>query len=246
MSWGNRRFDPTSLAEVLVTRLGRLTPLQPAEVEVLRRIGEARFSTIRPRSVLRFGRDEPASRRFILSGWAALVTQLKDGRRQILRILIAGDAIDEQVQNPFRQQSVECLTEVRLASGASLDQMLGDKERFQGVFRAMDLAAAQDRIFILDHITRLGRQTAYERMAHFLLELSFRCEQAGISSGDDMPFPLTQETIGDALGLSLVHTNRTLQLMRREGSIDLKLGRLLLNNKAALQEASEFRPPVLG
>lgn len=59
------------------------------------------------------------------------------------------------------------------------------------------------------------------------------------------PFPLTQETTADVVGLSVVHVNRTLQQMRREGRITLARGLLALLDKEALAKAGEFVPPAL-
>ena len=86
---------------------------------------------------------------------------------------------------------------------------------------------------------RLGRQTAYERMAHLLLELHGRLAEIGEARGESFHLPIKQEVLADALGLSLVHVNRTLQQMRRDGLIDMRGAQLTLLNRAVLEAASD-------
>ena len=64
-------------------------------------------------------------------------------------------------------------------------------------------------------------------MAHLFCETYVRADAAGLVSKGSCDLPVTQENLGEALGLTAVHVNRTLQLLRRLGLVDLKLGRLL-------------------
>jgi CRP-like cAMP-binding protein len=70
-----------------------------------------------------------------------------------------------------------------------------------------------------DHIVRLGRLTAYERVAHLVLDIRDRLALVGLAAPDSFPPPLTQETLADVLGLSSVHVNRMLQQLRRDGLV---------------------------
>ena len=62
----------------------------------------------------------------------------------------------------------------------------------------------------------IGRRSALERVAHFMLELHERLQIIGMAEGGSFPMPLTQELIGDALGLSVPHVNRTLRQLRAD------------------------------
>ena len=77
------------------------------------------------------------------------------------------------------------------------------------------VARAEDAL-LLDQVVRLGVQTAYERVAHFLLEIQERLALVGQADDQHFPLPLTQEVLAGALGLSIVHVNRTLRLLREE------------------------------
>ena len=109
--------------------------------------------------------------------------------------------------------------------------------------RAQRILDVLDDCYMLDHIVRLGRQTATERMCHLLLELRWRLHAVGLAPTREFALPLTQEAIGDAVGLSIVHVNRTLQDLRRRGLIELRQGRVVLLEAERMAEIAEFRPP---
>jgi hypothetical protein len=82
-------------------------------------------------------------------------------------------------------------------------------------------------------------------MASWILELEYRLSSRGLSTSGAFAFPLTQEVIADINGLSVVHVNRVLQQMRRDGHIGLSRGRLAILDREALHAAGEFKPPIL-
>src|SRR5205085_12180983 len=71
--------------------------------------------------------------------------------------------------------------------------------------------AAQEEQILDEHLLSIGRRTALERIAYLLLHLFVRAEQIGLAKGNVTQFPLTQQHIADTLGMSLVHTNKTLK-----------------------------------
>jgi CRP-like cAMP-binding protein len=89
-------------------------------------------------------------------------------------------------------------------------------------------------------MVRLGQQTAYERVAHFLLELQRRLQIAGLGDSQRFPLPLTQEMLADSLGLSIVHVNRTLQHLRREKLIELRSGVAILLEPQTLSGICDY------
>ena len=96
-----------------------------------------------------------------------------------------------------------------------------------------------------DQITRLGRRTAYERFGNLLLELYHRLHVVGLARDGRFALPLTQEMLADALGLSVVHVNRTVQQMRRDGLLELRAGTVVIpaagNAAGPLRIGSRFR-----
>jgi CRP-like cAMP-binding protein len=84
-------------------------------------------------------------------------------------------------------------------------------------------------------LTRLGRLSAQERLADWLLETCDRLTLAGPAAGGNLPVPLTQELLADALGLTSVHINRTLQSMRRDGLLAGRSGLFVLCDRPRLE-----------
>ncbi len=82
-------------------------------------------------------------------------------------------------------------------------------------------------------------------MAHVLCELVTRSRAVGLAQDDTYEIPMTQNEFADALGISTVHVNRTLQEMRADGLILLKGSKLTIPDWDKLTEAGEFDPTYL-
>ena len=181
----------------------------------------------------------------LYSGWAFRYKTLADGRRQILNFLLPGDLIG--LQQEFGGEAahgVELLTDCALCvfEGERLFHVYRDYPRL-----GYDITwlAAQEERHVDDNLLTAGRRNALERVAMLLLHLYRRMERIGQAEGASMAFPLTQQHIADALGLSLVHTNKTLRKLHQLGLHDLADGRLFLRNPHALASLAEYydRPP---
>jgi CRP-like cAMP-binding protein len=178
---------------------------------------------------------------------------LTDGRRQIFSLLIPGDAIGFCVEpSPISSASAVALTKVVIASGDLLTGGLNGSATYVG--GAHDPSAFTDHMrrsacleegLLLDHVVRLGRQTAYERTAHLLLELHWRSALIGQADHRRFAMPLTQEVLADFLGLSIVHINRTLQQLRRERLIEMSSSHVMLIDAAQLAVIADYQPPAL-
>jgi CRP-like cAMP-binding protein len=91
----------------------------------------------------------------------------------------------------------------------------------------------------------IGRRTAYQRIAHLFCELMVRYKAIGLTTDHQFELSATQAEIADALGLSTVHVNRTLQELREAGLITLKGGLLKVLEWEGLKQAGEFDPTYL-
>jgi biotin operon repressor len=94
-------------------------------------------------------------------------------------------------------------------------------------------------------LTNLGRRSAYGRLSHLFCEMWYRLRMAGLTEDHSYDFPVTQGELADALGLSVVHVNRTLQQLRAEGLIAAHSPRIRLLDLSRLQAAAEFDPSYL-
>ena len=91
----------------------------------------------------------------------------------------------------------------------------------------------------------MGRRTAYEQVAHLLCEMFLRLGVVGLVKDKSFDFPVTQEQLGDAFGLSAVHVNRMLQALRRGELIHTAGRRITIPDITALKEAAGFDPTYL-
>ena len=175
----------------------------------------------------------------LLSGWAGRVHQLSDGRRQILGLLLPGDLIGACRQSePLASSTVMALTDVTLCTAPKPTADVPGA----GLGEAYAMSAALDEANLLRHITRLGRLSAHERIADWLLELRERLTLCGLAT-NSFAMPLTQETLADTLGLTSVHVNRTLQTMRKSGALVLSSGRVEITDPQQLAVLADHRSP---
>jgi CRP-like cAMP-binding protein len=238
------RLTPRSVArptEVVVRRLRALTLLSEPELDLLRRLGERR-ERHEPGDELAAEGAPHARARFIVQGWACRQRVLADGRRQIFSFLLPGDGIGLGRGGGPELSAAVALTNLDTVDAEpALEAILaGDAP---GLSHGLAAQEAAEQIQLFDHLVRLGRQTAYERVAHLLLELRRRMEAAGLGDSQRFPLPLTQEVLADALGLSIVHVNRTLQQLRRERLIELRGGIAILLEPDLLARIADYRTP---
>lgn len=229
-------------ASIVVRRLNRLAPLTPATVEILTGL---RDSQRLPAGAAVVEAQEVLRPRFLVSGWAARLRWLADGRRQIVSLVLPGDGVGlcERPQ-PLALCALVALTPVELIDAATVaNRNFAGEHRARDLSIALAIASALDEAQLIDQVVRLGRQTALERVAHLLMELRFRLALVDLVEDETMPFPLTQEQLADATGLSAVHVNRTLQQLRRDGLIDLGQGRVRLLKPVQLEALADYQPP---
>jgi CRP-like cAMP-binding protein len=181
------------------------------------------------------------SPRFLLAGWACQQRLLGDGRRQIIRFLVPGDVIGSVVDPTTPSNcAVVALTPVTVADARHVLRALDGTQSAQGLTNGLWAMHNAAELGLYNQVVRLGRQTAYERLLHLILEIHSRLNEIGQVDGESFDFPLTQEVLGDALGLSLVHVNRTLQQVRRDRMIELRAGRVTILQPKAVQEIADW------
>lgn len=227
----------------LTLRLSRLGHLSTQELAVLSRVSGPK-GRIDPRTdVFVEGRviDRPLT---LLSGWAASYRTLSDGRRQIVDIHVPGDLIGFMLcRDPVAPMSTLAVTDIVYGDASPLyDIVIGTPDpEVATLCEFLRVADLQNTARLADQAVRLGRLTAYERMAHLLLELHGRLSCAGLTDGGRFEMPLTQEMLADALGLSVVHVNRTLQQLRRDRIIELVRSRVRIKGIERLSTAVDYR-----
>jgi CRP-like cAMP-binding protein len=107
-------------------------------------------------------------------------------------------------------------------------------DQIPGLAHAYAVSGALEEAYLLAQITRLGRLNARERICDLFLEFLERLSLCGTAYDGEFDLPLTQETLGDALGLTPVHINRTLQQLRASGDIEWRGRRVTIRRPEAL------------
>jgi CRP/FNR family transcriptional regulator, anaerobic regulatory protein len=176
----------------------------------------------------------------LYAGWAFRYKTLSDGRRQILNFLLPGDFIGLQQEfTDGAMHGIEAVTEVALCVFArdGLWELFRQHPRL-----AYDITwlSARGEGMVDDNLVTTGQRNATERIAMLLMHLYRRLDRIGLAEDRAVEFPLNQQHIADALGLSLVHTNKTLRRLQQLGLHELKNGRLRLLNPRALQRIADY------
>jgi CRP-like cAMP-binding protein len=183
--------------------------------------------------IIRIG-DEAPEVYTLYAGWAFRYKMLADGRRQILSFVLPGDLLGLQAAMfDAALYGIEALTDVQLCVlprkkiWALFGQMPG---------LAFDVAwlGSRSESFVDENLTSVGRRTAAERVAALIVTLYKRAKVLAMVDGETFAFPLTQQHIADALGLSLVHTNKTLSKLKRMGMFKQQNGTMTLTNPRVL------------
>jgi len=183
--------------------------------------------------------DAPTHCRVLLEGQAFRHRTLPDGRRQIMSFHIPGDVCDLQGMFLAMDHNVTALTtcEVGLIPHARLNDVM---EAFPRVARSFWRTSLVEAAIFREWMVGMGRRTAYTRIAHLFCEMVVRMRAAGLVHQNRCQFPITQQHLSDSLGLSAVHTNRTLQALRGEGLLSFQGGELAILDWAGLKAAGEF------
>ena len=188
--------------------------------------------------------DRPEEVHLVIEGWAARYKLLPDGSRQIVAFLLPGDFCDLHVAVlGHMDHSIVAITRCRVAfvPNTKMNELTSDHN---GLTKALWWSTLVDEAVLRSWVVN-GRRDAYQKIAHLLCELHVRLKQIGLVTDGRFDLPLTQEEIADATGLTAVHTNRTLQRLRREGLIELRSQILTVFDAAALGEAAGFDPSYL-
>lgn len=181
----------------------------------------------------------------ILDGFACRYKLLRDGRRQIVGVLLPGDICDLRVFLLRRMDhSISALGTVTAAvmPPPAVVDLIHTQPRLA---RALWWMTTVEDSITREWVVNVGYRNAFERVAHLFCEVYWRLEAVGLTRNNRCRLPMTQMELGDTLALSSVHVNRTLMYMRRAELVKLQGGTLELPNRRALEDAAGFDPLYL-
>jgi CRP-like cAMP-binding protein len=164
---------------------------------------------------------------------------LRDGQRQILEIYVPGDVIGlKTMLNKPHSVSVAAITDVALC-GFVMNDVVVQGLRSPSVVAEFIRQLSGQVNTLEDRLIDVGRRSAAPRIASFILRLQEKLAQRGLVNDGSFPFPLRQSHIADALGLTTVHVNRMLGMLRAEGILSFDPGRLTIHKPDHLAEIAE-------
>jgi CRP-like cAMP-binding protein len=179
---------------------------------------------------------------FVENGFAARYKLLRNGKRQIVNLVLPGDVVG--LPSSFLERahySVTAVTDLKLqvSSISAYVDLCYERPQFA---LALSWLAMQEAINCAEHAVSTGRRTPVERLAHFLLEIYWRLALVGLASKSRFDLPFSQEVMSDALGLSVPHLNRTLAKLRMDGLINLNGRRVEFADLESLEILGHFQP----
>ena len=190
------------------------------EVSFIQRFKNGERTAVAGATILREG-SHNESLFTVLSGWVFRYRTLGQKRRQIVNYGLPGDFLGLQsTLDDVTSNGIEALTDVTLChfDRDKLWSLYADHPRL--AYDMTWIAARQERSFE-EQLLTLGQRTAFERIAYLLWHLFDRARVVGLVFDNTVHLPIRQQHIADTLGLSLVHTNKTLQKIREDGAIDI-------------------------
>ncbi len=222
-TWG----DVSALDEALVHELPMRLQLVPAQEEVSRE-GE---------------RASECS--FVLEGFFFRHKMVAGGGRQILTFDLPDALPDVRclhlAVNDYSLTALSAGTVARIPHAALRDAIA----QAPGLADIFWCASMREAAILRERLASVGRRTAYQRVAHFFCEMYVRMKERGMASEDHFALPITQNDLGDTLGLSTVHINRTLQQLREDGIIVSHGKSHRFTDWERLRQAGDFDPAYL-
>ena len=225
-------------------------PMTEDELAFMRKFKAGELTVAAGTTVLMEGANSPQIFT-VLSGMGTRYKTLEDGSRQVISFLFPGDFIGLQagIMGEMRH-SVQASSPMRLC--------VFRRERLWELFRdrpdrAYDLTwlAAVEEHFLGETIATLGQRDATEKVAWALARIWQRLSALGLDGPDGIALPFRQHELADALGLSTVHTSRTVSALREMGLAMWRKGQLQITDPdrlfalAGLPRTREEKRPLL-
>jgi CRP-like cAMP-binding protein len=221
--------------DIVIRKLGAGLPAA-SQARLRQMMGHRKH--LRPREDLTRQGDTPRDAHFVLEGILCRY-KLCGEKRAVLTYLLPGDFCGPHPDfDGVMDHSIGCLTPATVAEVPHhlLQECLRDTP---------DLARAVSALFLSE--IRVQRQwlanmclAADRRMAHLLCELRSRLAQVGLADERGFALPLTQQELGEALGISTVHANRTIQHLKDLGLVRILDRRVVIADLAQLEQFAEF------
>jgi CRP-like cAMP-binding protein len=190
-------------------------------------------------------RDRVSRSCALLEGFACRYKITGEGKRQILSFHIPGDVPDLQsIHLKTMDHSLQTITRCKV--GFITHEAIEDLcRRYPRIAGALWRDTLIDAAIFREWMINIGRREAFARAAHLFCEMLTRMKAVGLAQDHTCEFPISQGELGDAMGISHVHANRTIQDLRKAGLISLKGTTFKALDWEGLKRVGEFDPAYL-
>jgi CRP-like cAMP-binding protein len=181
----------------------------------------------------------------ILEGFAIRHKVVGDGTRQIFGYLVPGDICDlhvallEEMDHTVSTISDCVVAQIRRPS------ILDIVAERPAITRALWWTMLVDEAVLREWVTNMGARNADLRIGHLFCEIHARLKAVGLSSKGNFTLPITQQELADTVGLSVVHVNRSLKVLRERGLAKFHKHLVEIPNIDRMQEFSDFTDAYL-
>jgi CRP-like cAMP-binding protein len=227
------------VSDELIRRLQATSALDEEDVRAIRSLPLV-VKRFRANEVIVHDGDRPSECCLVMEGFCLRSKTTSDGRRQILSIHMPGDIPDLQTLHlHLMDHDLAAVTDCTLGfiNHAALREVTRRRPGVAEVFwRDTLIDAARFREWIVN----VGQRPALTRLAHILLEVRERLKIINKVRGNRFEMPLTQEQLGDAMGITPVHVNRVVKQLRDEGVVEFQRGAVTVINEGRLEQIADF------
>jgi len=238
--------DPAeAIASIYVAKLERRATLSDGAREALLALPSRRRAYEIYQDIVREG-DRPNQCCFVEAGLVSRYKTLQNGARQIVSFHIRGDMVDLQSALVIvADHGIRTHSPTTVIAIAHHD-VLKLAEDFPEIGRAFWFDTLIDAAIFREWTVNVGRRNARERTAHLLLEFAYRFKAAGMMIDEDsFELPVSQSDLSDALGITSVHLNRTLQWLRGKRYIRTHSRTLSIENWPEMLQLAGFTSAYL-
>ncbi len=228
----------TNPLAVVLERRDRLTEEEHAVIERLVE-APAPITLAAGTDMVREGSD-PTHSTLMLAGLSARYNILRDGKRQISAVHIAGDFVDlhSLLLRPMDHSVLalnDCtIVEVPHTLLREISQTQPHLTRLLWLLTLIDAAIFRQWLVASGHLQAIGQ------ISHFFCEIYMRLSVVGLIEGLTFDLPISQSDLGDSMGLSAVHVNRCLKTLRADGILEWNGRRAVIRDWDRLCELAEF------
>ncbi|SFU95356.1 Crp/Fnr family transcriptional regulator [Halomonas korlensis] len=232
------------MIQPLLHKLSNFADLSDEEKAALNNAAQESISFEKGEDIIVEG-EKPDHIHLIEEGWACRYKLLERGDQHTMAFLLPGDMCDIHITIlDEMDHSIRALTPVKLTR-ISAQEMNSIFENFPRLTRALFWSTLVDEAILREWLVSAGSRIADARLAHVFCELLLRSRAAGLTRDNSFELPLTQEALGEAMGLTNVHINRVVQQMRKDGLLEFEKKRLIICDWEKMKAFSGFKPNYL-